>query len=330
MRKAIILAVVLVVVLILGIYFLLLPQKPEKKVYKVGVLSGLVYISEIVNGLKTGMSELGYIEGENIVYDIQTTDFDVNKYREIAQKFVDEKVDVIVSFPTEASMIVKDVIKGTNVQQVFVFANIEGTNLVESVNRPGGSTTGVRYPGPDIAVKRFEIMRALVPKAKKILIPYQRGYPIVKSQLEALYPLTERYNISLIELPADNSTELEILLSNIDPKEIDAILAIAEPLFVTSDAFVVLAKFATENKIPIGGAYIKVGGYESIFGVNVDIFGAGKDAAPLVDKILKGTPAGEIPVLTSESYFEISPSVAQKFGLTVPESLLNTANKIIY
>ena len=215
---------------------------------------------------------------------------------------------------------------------VFAVANIEDTGLVKSVREPGGNITGVRYPGPDLAIKRFEIMRELAPQAKRMWISYQRGYPIVASQLKVLRPAAASAGVTLEEAPADNATELQAILDARNKSAnigIDAILAIAEPLFVTPDAFEVMGKFAAEHKLPIGGAYMMVGGYGSIFGVNIETSATGKQAAVLADKVLKGIPAGTIPVVSSESFFQINYKVAQELGVTVPEGLLSKADEII-
>jgi len=106
-------------------------------------------------------------------------------------------------------------------------------------------------------------------------------------------------------------------------------LNLAEPLCVMPDAFIVLATFADEHKIPLGGAYMLLGGHESVFGSKPQDVPQGKQAAFLADKILKGTPAGTLPVVTAENYLRISFRQAQKLGINVPESLLVRANKII-
>jgi putative ABC transport system substrate-binding protein len=305
-------------------------QKP--KVYRVGVLSGLDFVADITDGFKAKMTELGYVEGKNIVYDVQKTNFDMDAYKRILKKFVADKVNVIFVFPTEASMEAKAATQGTNIPVVFDFALIEGMGLVNSVREPGGNITGVRYPGPDIAVKRFEIMHELTPQAKRMLIPYQKGYPIVAPQLEALHPAAAAAGVTLIELPADNAAELEALLQG-RAKSADigfeAILLVAEPLAVTPDAFTVMGKFAYEHKVPIGGALMSAGGYGSVFGVNVNNVAVGKQAAPLVDKIFKGVPVGTIPVVSAENYFQINYKVAQELGLKVSEGLLGQANEVI-
>jgi putative ABC transport system substrate-binding protein len=204
--------------------------------------------------------------------------------------------------------------------------------LVDSVPEPGGNITGVRYPGPDIALKRFDVMRELVPDAKRMLIPYQRGYPIVSPQLEVLQPVAEAAGVTLIEVPAANAAELEAALQAQTESPdfgVDAILTLAEPLMVTPDAFAVVAKFAQEHQVPTGGILMTAGDYESVFGINVNTLETGKQAAPLVDKILKGTPAGTIPVVSSESFLQVNYKAAQDMGLAVPEGLLRQANEVI-
>jgi putative ABC transport system substrate-binding protein len=308
-------------------------QVPEtQKVYHVGILSGLDFFANTTDGFKEKMGELGYVENKNIVYDVQSTNFDTTAYRSVLQKFVDEKVDLIFVFPTEASQEAKKISDETGVPVVFANANIEDTNLVNSVREPGGNITGVRWPGPDLAIKRFEIMHEFVPQAKRMWIPYQKGYPIVNSQLAVLYPSAAAAGITLLEVPASNATELESELQEINKSvdnNTDVILMIAEPLGVTPDAFAVLGKFADEHKIPIGGALMKAGKYESLFGLTPQDVAVGKQAAPLADKILKGIPAGTIPIVSAEGFFQINYKIAQQLGLNVSEGLLSQADEII-
>ncbi|HRV90834.1 MAG TPA: ABC transporter substrate-binding protein [Anaerolineae bacterium] len=299
----------------------------EPKVYRVGVLSGLSFVADITDGFKTEMTKRGYIEDKNIIYDVQTTDFDMVVYQNIIQKFVEDKVDLIFVFPTEASLEAKMATAGTGIPVVFDFTLIEGIDLVDSIREPGGNITGVRYPGPDIALKRFEIMQELAPEAVRILVPYQRGYLNVPPQLEALYPVAEAAGVTLIEAPADNEVELEKVLQM--QTNLDAILFVAEPLTVNPDAFAVIGKYAAEHKIPVGGALLSVDGYDSVFGVNVNNISTGAQAARLADKILRGTAAGTIPVVSAENYLQINYRAAQELGLNVDEGLLSQADEII-
>ncbi len=305
----------------------------KSKIYNIGILSGVDFFVNTADGFKDKMTELGYVEGKNIIYDIQSTNFEPAAEQRILKKFVADKVDLILTFPTEVSLAAKAATQGTNIPLVFANANIEGVDLIENIREPGKNITGVRYPGPDLAIKRFEIMRELKPQAKRILIPYQRGYPIVISQLVVLRPVAASSGVTLIEVPASNAAELEVALQkqvkSSDDIGLDAIMFIAEPLAVTPDAFEVMGKFAYEHKVPIGGAIMMVNGYGSVFGVSTDNVSVGKQAAILADKILNGIPAGTIPVVSAESFLQINYKVAKELGVNVSEGLLSRANEII-
>jgi putative ABC transport system substrate-binding protein len=278
------------------------------------------------------MAELGYVEGKNIVYDMQKTNFEPDKEQQILKKFVADKVDLILVFSTEVSIAAKAATQGTNIPVLFTSANIEGMGLVNSVREPGGNITGVRFPSPDFAAKRFEILHELAPQVKRVLIPYQKGYPSVPPQLEAIRPAATAAGITLVEAPANSPAELETYLQNRAQAAdvgFDAILMLAEPLTGSPDAITVMGKFAAAHKMLMGGNAIAVGEYASIFGVSTDNVAVGKLAAPLADKIFKGIAAGTIPVLSAESYMQINYKAAQQLGLTIPEGLLKQANEII-
>lgn len=322
----------LALIALLAMTLLLSGCVKKAQVYRVGVLSGLSYIADLTAGFKAGMAELGYVEGKNIVYDVQETDFDMAAYHRILEKFVADKVDLILVFPTEASIEAKIITQGTGIPVVFSFAMVEETGLIASVSEPGGNITGVRYPVLDIMIIRFEMMREIAPQARRMWIPYQRGYPIVDSQLAALRTVAEAAGVTLIEFPADDAAELaaelEARAKQADPG-IDAILFLSEPLTVTPAPFLVIGKFAHEHKVPVGGAFISVEGYDSLFGVVPGTIDSGRLAAPLADKIFQGIPAGAIPVVSPEPFIQINYKAVQSMGLTVPDSLLAQADEII-
>ncbi len=307
--------------------------RPSPRVYRVGVLSGLAFVAPAVDGFKSKMAELGYIEGQNIQYDVQSADVDSAAYQRILQQFVDAKVDLIFVFPTEAAMEAKAITQGTNIPVVFCFALVEDTYLVNSIREPGANITGVRYPGPEVMLKRFEIMRRIAPQARRILLPYLRDYPTVPSQLKVLRPVAESEGISLIETPVGSAAELEEALQSHrladGSLDIDAILLMVDPVAITPETFLVAARFADQYRIPIGGAPMHVENYRPLFGLMILPYPSGELAAPLADKILRGTPAGTIPVVSPEPYMQINYQLALELGLTVPESLLAEADEII-
>ena len=304
----------------------------ETKTYRVGVLVGLPFLADVETGFKEGMAELGYVEGENITYDVQTTGFDIAAYQSILQQFVEDEVDLILVCPTEASIEAKTITAGTDIPVLFTFALIEGMGIVDSVQEPGGNVTGVRYPGPDLAVLRYEMLRDLAPNLERIVIPYQAGYPIVQPQLDALYPVAEADGVTIIEAPANTAEELDAFFQELaasgDPN-VDAVLAVSEPLTTLPDAIAVVNAFGEEYQALVGGIVSpEIDGYRSLFGINVNIKQAGSSAAPLADKIFQGIDPGTIPVVSSDPYIEIDYGIIQQLGLEAPDTLLARADQV--
>jgi len=99
---------------------------------------GLEGFAQVGDGFKKGMAELGYREGKDIVYDFQRLDDDPEGEKRIAKQFVQDKVDLIFSFPTGPSMAAKAATQGRGIPVVFAVAGTEENDLVESVRRPGG------------------------------------------------------------------------------------------------------------------------------------------------------------------------------------------------
>src|SRR5215211_3507040 len=246
-----------------------LAQQPN--VFRVGILSGLDAFAPAVDGFKAKMTELGYVEGENIVYDVQSTNVDIDAYKRISKKFVEDQVDLIFVFPTEASMEAKAAAQGTNIPVIFdlAFTDVPGVDLINSVREPGGNITGVRFPSADIASKRLQILLELAPDAERIFVPYLKGYPNVPGQLEVIRPQAEGLGVELVEYAAASPDDLQAELNRhaASSDGIDAILMIAEPLAITPPFYSILGQFSYEHKIPIGGALITVDGHTPIFGL---------------------------------------------------------------
>lgn len=317
--------------ILLFIMMLVLTSCRQEKVYEVGVLSGLEFLAPITDGFKAEMTELGYVEGENITYDVQVRDFNIEAYQTVLQQFVEDEVDLILVYPTEATIESKAITAGTGIPVVFNFAQIDGLGIVDSLREPGGNITGVRYPGPDIVLRRFEILREIAPDATEILVPYQKGYPIVNPQLEVLLPAAEKAGVNITEIPAENAAELHSLLQErAAAGNMDAILIIVEPLAVNADAYAVLSAFSEEHQLPMGGAWFTPEGFGSLFEVNANLPVAGAQAAPMADKILQGVQeVGSIPVVSMETSFILDLRQAEEMGLEVPDDLLFAADEIL-
>jgi putative ABC transport system substrate-binding protein len=306
----------------------------SSKVYRVGIF-GFAAFGQITDGFKAKMTELGYIEGQNITYDVQLWDAALDTEAagtEQLQKFVSDDFDLIFSFPTEQTVLAKAVSEGAGIPLVFCFAGLEGNDLVNSVREPGGNITGVRYPGPETTGKRLELLTQIAPAAKRIGVFYQVGYPNTEPALEVLHPLAVKLGVSLVEIPVNSLEEMQADLdarAQLDDVGVDAFLQMADGLTHSPDGAALVMNFAKEHRLPFGGGHYYQVDQGAVFAYSPYDFEMGESAAITADKVLKGTPAGTIPLSTPENHLVLNYAVAQELGLTVPEGLLSQADKII-
>jgi putative tryptophan/tyrosine transport system substrate-binding protein len=306
-------------------------QKP--KVYRVGMISYGSAFTAIGDGIKEKMTELGYIEGQNIVYETRIAGDTADEAEELrlAKELVDAKVDVIVAYPSPSVVGAIEAAKGTDIPVIFVYYPIEGNPLIKSVREPGGNLTGVRYPGPELMTRRMELLHTIAPQAKRVWIGYNTTGPNTAVALDTLRPLAAQTGITLVEVPATKMEELATDLAAraaSDDIGIDAIFAMPDSFNTSTAGFAVLSKFATEHNLPLVGSLANM--VDSALFVNtVDNKSLGELAAPVIDKVLHGTQAGTLPVITPDQTLIINYKVSQQLGLTVPESLLKQASKII-
>ncbi|HEY4689390.1 MAG TPA: ABC transporter substrate-binding protein [Anaerolineae bacterium] len=304
----------------------------QPKVYRVGILIGFAPFAEIADGFKAKMADLGYVEGKNITYDVQTVDVDPAKEQQVLQKFVADKVDLIFAFPTGPAVSAKAAAQGTGIPVVFAMAGLEETDLVESVRQPGGNITGVRFPGPENTMKRFEFLRQLAPQAKRVYLAYNANYPANANALEVLRPAAASEGVMLVEAPITSLEELKADLQTraaSDDLGMDAIFIMPDDLTQSPDGVPVIVEFAAKHHMPIGGAAAFWADAGALYSYVANFLEMGELAAPLADKIFKGSSAGTIPVVSPEQYLRLNYTAAQGLGLTVPEGLLSQAQEII-
>jgi putative ABC transport system substrate-binding protein len=300
------------------------------KVYHVGILTCINYFASIPDGFKEGMAKLGYVENKNIVYDIKKLPGEVeSEIQPIIEKFIADKVDLIVVAPTDAALKAKAATKGTGIPVVFATAFTEGNDLVESIRQPGGNITGIRWPSsPELDVKNLELLHEMLPEARRLCIFYQKDYTTLKEQLEVLRVAAKGAGMTLVEVPLRNVEDLRTDLNIRDKKSdsgMDVIMFIGEPIATSAEGLEIINRFAAKHKVPIVGPNTDT----SFFSLMPQPFKSGKQTAYLADKVLKGTRAGTIPVLTVDNYLTVYYKTIQKLGLKVNENLLNQADEVV-
>jgi putative ABC transport system substrate-binding protein len=307
-------------------------QFNSKKVYHVGVLCGTESFMGIADGFKHKMTELGYVENENVFYDLHVSAMDPENERRVLEKFVSDNVDLILAFPTEPALQAKHIVGKTGIPVVFAMAGIETSDLVDSIPEPGGNITGVRFPNPETTEKRFEMILSFVPDAKRIYCLYETAYPNNFPAIAALRSLAEANGIELVEDAVKDVEEARAAIKkreNAGDADFDAFYTLPDIINNCPEGFELICDFAQRHGIPIAGGVIYTVEQGAIFGCAPDNLEQGILAAISADKIFNGIPAGIIPVSTPELKLWLNFSAIEKLGLKVSEDLLYRADKII-
>lgn len=308
-------------------------SKPKPRIYRVGVVCGADLFFPVIHGIKSKMAEFGFQEGENIAYDIHSFNDDAEGERKAAEKLIADQVDVIVTIPTQPSVLAHQALQGRDIPLVFSYAGIEGTGLVKSVSHPGKNATGVRFPGPEQICIRLEILHAIVPEARRVWIGYDKHYPTIGHSLKALRPLASSLGITLVHVPVSTLGELEADLEKRSGKAdpgMDAMVLMPDTLNHSTSGWNLIRSFAKKHRLPIGGSFYYTVEQGALYGTGNQMPKVGELTAPLVRKVLNGTPAGTIPVVTPEQVLVVNHRVAEELGISLPESVLNMASRIIH
>jgi putative tryptophan/tyrosine transport system substrate-binding protein len=272
------------------------------------------------------LRELGWIESRTIAIDYRWADGRSDLFDEIAADFVQRKVDVIVTAGTAAVFAVR---KATSVIPIVFAAESDpvGSGLVDSLARPGGNATGLSLQQSDLAAKRLELLREVLPNLRTLAIMANAGAAgaVLEMREVAATARTLGIDAKTIEIRRveDISPAFEALKGHAD-----ALFVCGDPLFATHR--VRISILATGAHLPTMHGQrepLEVGGLMS-YGPNfTDLF---RRAADYVDKILRGGKPSDIPV-EQPTKFELVVNLitAQAIGLTILPTLLARADEVI-
>ncbi len=301
------------------------------KSFHVGILSGADTFNTTIDGFKTQMAEYGYVEGENITYDVQMSNADPAKMAEISQKFVSDKVDLIFTTTNNAALAARTATEGTSVPVVFTFviAPVQ-TGVVSDIARPGGNLTGVLNPLDLFIGKRIEFLLKIDPTATRLWVPYDPTYPTSTIIHDELVKIAPALGVELVDLPIVAPADVVTALASYTEPPFDAVIIFPELTVQQPESWNAILAYANENKLPILANTPPQVEQGALFGYFSDNVATGKQAARLADQILKGnSKAGDLPIETAEQFLTINLQAANLLGLEVSDALLRQANTVI-
>ena len=303
-------------------------QQPAR-VPRLGLLSPFLRSDTALwhQAFKRGLRELGWVEGQNIAMEYRYAEGKSDRLADLAAEFIRLKVDIIVTSVTTDALAAK---KTTRTIPIVMAAAGDpvASGLVESLSRPGGNITGLSQVSPQLAGKRLELLKELVPKLSRVGVlwnPAGTTSPIAwnESQLPARVLGLELHSME-VRSPNDYAKVFE----DAAKAGAGAVAIMPDPSFITQ--LKRIADLSAKSRLPsifYLAEFVDAGGLVAYGPDRADMF---RRAAAYVDKILKGTKPGDLPV-EQPSKFELAINLktARALGLTIPEVVLLRADKVI-
>jgi len=274
--------------------------------------------------LREGLRELGYIEGQNIAIEWRFND-SVDQLAAFAVELAGLKPDVFAATGTQAAQAAQKATK--DIPIVMTASDPVGNGLVQSLAHPGGNITGLSLQTPEVSGKRLELLREIAGKPTSIAVLYNPDDPpavnALKETLEAAKP-----NLQVAAVGARTPNELAPAFAKITQANPGALVVLSSPImFVQAGR---ITEFAIRLRLPsisVDPVFAKAGGLMSY---GPDFNAITKGLSTYIDKIFKGAKPADLPVAQPTKFeLVINLKTAKALGLTVPPTLLATADEVI-
>ena len=301
-------------------------QEPQaRKVYRIGFLRAGQPPTPWVEAFQQGLRERGYLDGQNVVVEFRLTDGSLDQLPRLAEELVRSKVDVIVASSSPPAVAAQKATTSVPIVFVNVFDPVE-LGLVPSLGRPGGNITGLAATSPELAGKRLELLRELIPKLRRVAVLSHPATPSSPKQLKGAEDAARALGMQVQPIPIQGPNDFDSAFKAV--RGADGLLLLDSAFFTTHRAR--LVELAGTSRLPVIYGYremVDAGGLMS-YGVHFpDLY---RRAATYVDKILKGAKPADLPVEQPTKFeFVINSRTAKALGLTIPPSLLLRADQVI-
>jgi putative ABC transport system substrate-binding protein len=326
MRRRSVIYLLLTVFLLTG-----LPVQAQQaaKVPRIGFLGGASssFYAARTDAFRQGLNELSYIEGKNIVIEDRYADGKADRLPALAVELVRLKLDVIVATTAPSVLAAKKA--SATIPIVFVsVADPVASGLVASLARPGGNITGLTILAPELSGKRLELLKEAVPKATRVAFLWNSANPAHGLLWKESQAAAQELRLQLQSLEVRSSNDFENAFEAALRERAQALITAPEPLINTHLKRIV--EFAAKNRLPAMYAGPEVVDAGGLMSYAPDYTHQYRRAATYVDKILKGTKPADLPV-EQPTKFElvINLKTAKQIGLTIPQTVLYRADKVI-
>ena len=292
--------------------------------FRVGVLANEEWPP--LNGLRDGLRDLGYIEGQTLELVNRYAEGQPARYPAFASELVGRPVDVIVTWGTPASLAAKDAT--ASIPIIMTSGDPIAVGLVPGLAQPHGNVTGFSTQAAELEGKRIELVNELIAGVSSVVVLANPTNPYCAIAIEHARRAAAVLKVPLEVVEIGQEHELDDAFRNLARIRPSAVVVVADPFLASQQPRI--AEFLIQNRIPSIYTYreqVTAGGLISYATNYYELF---RRAAVMADKIRKGSKAGDLPV-EQPTKFElvINLKTAKAIGLVVPPALLSRADEVI-
>ncbi len=283
--------------------------------------------SDTVKGLRDGLKGLGYLEGKNILIEVRNARGDRRILKSTAVELVGKKIDLIFTTGTAATLVA--MAATTEIPIVFRHPlDPVALGLVKSMDRPGGNVTGVAALSVQNAEKRLEILKEIVPTLRRVLIFYDHYNPISRVHFAIAEKAATKLGLEVAEYSIKNGKELRDALNRFKRREGDALYHVSDVLVQSQAEYIF--KVARQKRLPTMFGRVNWAARGSLAGYGPNYYEMGRQAASVIEKILKGARPGSLPIERANKFdLYINLRTASIIRVKVPPEVLKRADKVI-
>jgi ABC-type uncharacterized transport system substrate-binding protein len=300
-----------------------------KAMYRVGVLSAgsAATSGHIIEAFKQSMRERGYIEGANVVFDVAYAEGNFDRLEGLAKRLIASRPNVLVSAAPQMIRVLKQS-AGTIPIVMAQVVDPVGNGFVASLARPGGNITGIANQYEEALPKIFEILSVLVPKLDRAGILINETHSLHATYWATSASAASQFGMKALKVGISRREDLEPAFAAMAQAPVQAVVVTPDPFFLAYRRDI--TDFALRHRLPTGYGiteHVSAGG---LFGYGPDLVTNYRRAAYFVDRILKGASPAELPVEQPLKFeLVINRATARALGLTIPQSVMVRADKLI-
>jgi ABC-type uncharacterized transport system substrate-binding protein len=297
------------------------------QVARIGVIHMGGVFTTVVDGLRAGLKEQGLEEGKQFSLDVHDLKGDMKSVGTVAQSFERDKAKLIFTVAMPATT---GAMKATReIPIVFgVGTDPIAQGYIQSFAKPGGRLTGVQYLAADLAGKRLEILKEIIPKLRSVVTFYDPTNPVSSESAKVGRDEAQRRNLKFVERQVQSIDALNAALNNLKAGEADAYLYIADAMVASQAQNVIDTALAKKLPTMFHDQALVVNGALASYGQNY--FDVGRLCAKYVRQVLAGAAPANLRVETMENVdLAFNLVTARKLNLTIPPNVLTRAKKVI-